>query len=257
MNKNKYNLKTDRLKQIADFVGRDISIADIGTDHGYLPIYLVENNLANYAILADVNIGPLKIAWKNLAAINDLDEILSLNTRLGNYEFRLGDGLEPINNNEVDVITIAGMGGELMVDILDRDVTKSNSFSKYIFQPRTNSAILRKWLYDNDWSPILESIAEEKGRLCEIIVATPNTKSLSGDDVNKNATKYLGEDNMEFEVSSVLLRDAPPLLKDFIDGKIDTEQKILKGLLKSTDSNVMGKIADTEKRISILKEKLR
>ena len=246
MNRNNHYLKSDRLKQIADYVEKGVTFADVGTDHGYLPLHLVENNCVDCAILLDLNIGPLKIAWKNV--MQTLGEELPFvpNTKVGGYEFRLGNGLAPLQNAEVDVIAIAGMGGELIVEILSEDKSKSESFVKYIFQPRTNSAILRQWLYENDWSIVDESLAEENGKLCELIVASPTT----------NGSKYSPGSNpiIEFELPTLLIKAKPHLLKKFVEYKIAVEEKIFEGLKKSNNANAREKLIETEQRISVLKE---
>ena len=104
----KYLKLTDRLLKIASLVDKDKKIADIGTDHGYIPVYLLNKNIINYAILGDINKGPLENAKKEVVRNNLLDKV----------DLRLGSGIEVLKPNEVDQIIIAGMGGVLINDIL-------------------------------------------------------------------------------------------------------------------------------------------
>ena len=116
---------TDRLLKIASLVGENKKIADIGTDHGYIPVYLLNNNKINYAILADVNKGPLENARKEVK-----------NNKLENkVDLRLGSGLEVLKINEVDEIIIAGMGGILISELLNVKKDVSQSVEKLILQP--------------------------------------------------------------------------------------------------------------------------
>ena len=157
-----------RLAAMASFVSAGESVADIGADHGYLPIYLVREGISPFAILTDVQEGPLEKTR------------ISVEKALGSrgVSLRLGDGLSVLDEAEVDVVVIAGMGGETIISILEADPEKTKSFMKYILQPRTKVNELQKWLIKESWNIIFETKAEEKGRLCDIIVCTPHFHSV-------------------------------------------------------------------------------
>ena len=95
---------TDRLLKIANLVTKGKKIADIGTDHGYIPVYLLNKGYIDFAILADVNKGPLENAKSEVIHNNLTDKV----------DLRLGSGIEVLNENEVDEVIIAGMGGILI-----------------------------------------------------------------------------------------------------------------------------------------------
>ena len=99
---------TDRLLKIASLVDNGKRIADIGTDHGYIPVYLLNQNKIQYAILGDVNKGPLENARKEVTRNKLQDKV----------DLRLGSGIEVLKENEVDEIIIAGMGGMLINNLL-------------------------------------------------------------------------------------------------------------------------------------------
>ncbi len=101
---------SNRLLEVANFVPKDSIVADIGTDHGYIPVFLVENNISNKVIATD-------ISEKSLD--KTVNYIKELNLR-NNIEPRLGDGLETIKPCEVDTIIMAGMGGILIIEILEK-----------------------------------------------------------------------------------------------------------------------------------------
>ena len=158
-----------RLMAMASYVEAGESVADIGADHAYLPLWLVREGVAPFAILTDVQPGPLEKTRisvdKALAA-----GLLRLDCRV---DLRLGDGLSPLAGAEVDVVVIAGLGGETICSILMADPAKSNSFLKYILQPRTKTDFLLGWLAGAGWSTLAQTTAEENGRKCDIIVCTP------------------------------------------------------------------------------------
>ena len=155
-----------RLAAMAGFVDMGESLADIGADHGYLPIYLVRKGTSPFAILTDVQPGPLEKTRDSAARAG----IEKQDPRI---EFRLGDGLSALQDSEVDVVVIAGMGGETIKSILENSPGKAQSFRKYILQPRTKSQALKAWLADAGWVIQNETSAEERGRVCDIIIVVP------------------------------------------------------------------------------------
>ena len=127
---------TDRLQSIADMVDKGATIVDVGTDHGYIPAYLVKNNIVKRAIACDINEGPLNSCKSFVRSLGLEDRI----------DCVLSDGLKNIDG-EYDTVIIAGMGGELISNILDNaDRIKT---CKLIINPMTHPELARKWLYQN------------------------------------------------------------------------------------------------------------
>ena len=154
-----------RIYAICDAVSMGETVADIGTDHGYVPMLLMKNNISPYAIMADISEGSLA---KAIETFNQAD------IPADDSQFRLGDGLECIRAGEVDDIIIAGLGGYTIIDILKYDIEKSKSFSKLILQPRKYSGNLRFFLYTHGWDIVREQLAPEGKFVCEIITAVPS-----------------------------------------------------------------------------------
>ncbi len=126
-----------RLKAAADLVSKNCRLADIGCDHGYVPVYLVKNAHISHALACDINIGPLS-SCRKLVEQEELSDFI---------ECRLSDGLQNIIADEADDILIAGMGGELIADILSKcDFVKDKHL---VLNPMTHPEIARKWLFDN------------------------------------------------------------------------------------------------------------
>lgn len=151
---------SERLQAIADLIEYEETMADIGTDHGFLPVYLIKTGKCPYAIATDISSKSLKKA-ENLIDAEDV---------LKDCSARVGDGLDPIEKGEVDNVVIAGMGGILMTEILSADISKSRSFKKFILQPRSKLYYLRKWIRDNGFTIKKEIIAKEGDRFCEILL---------------------------------------------------------------------------------------
>ena len=164
-----------RFEAIAGFVRVGESVADIGTDHALLPIYLVRQGLTPFAILTDVSPGPLAKAQAGVEKAMRMGEAApSSSASCDPFDLRLGDGLDVLKESEVDTVIIAGVGGETIISILESDRGKAESFPKYILQPRTKTVLLEKWLSGSGWKVLEKTTAVERGRFCDIIVCAPN-----------------------------------------------------------------------------------
>ncbi len=150
-----------RLMAIANLVRKDRVFADIGTDHAYLPVYLVENGIIQKSIAADLRVGPLENARLAVESYNFSDKI----------ELRISDGLDNFKENEVEEIAVAGMGGLLISSFIERTEWLKNSDIHLILQPMTHIEELRKTLFDNGFIIDNEVVAEDGDKLYIIISA--------------------------------------------------------------------------------------
>lgn len=221
-----------RLKRIAEHVDKCESVADIGTDHGYIPIYLVKEGICKKAIASDINKGPIEKAKVNVAFEGVSNKVKCL----------LGPGLNSLKVGEVNGVILAGMGGNLTRDILLADMDKVKKYDFIILQPAQNPEVLREFLYKNDYEIIDEDLIKDEGRFYELFKVK----------YNENSEKLVFEDELEYEVSPLLREKNHPLFKEFIEEKINRCETILSFIKEDTEAAKKRK-SDLEEKINKLK----
>lgn len=149
-----------RLEKIASLVPKGARFADIGTDHGYMPIYVLENDNHAYGILCDINEAPLAVAKKH---------IMAKGFSKARYELRLGNGLEACLDLEIDTVTISGMGAGLMLEILTSQEEKLESISNLILSPNLAPWLLREGLGNYGFNLESEALVYENGLYYEVL----------------------------------------------------------------------------------------
>lgn len=142
------------------------------------------------------------------------------------FDFRNGNGLRVIKKGEVDVIVIAGMGGNLICDILGRDLGKAKSCKKLILQPRTAQGRLRAWLVRKGFDIVNEQLVREGRFICEIITAVPG-------EPRESIKLNLEPESIKWEMPYWVANLKNPLVNEFISYKIDRENRILKSMENS------------------------
>ena len=163
-----------RLELVASFVPQGTILLDVGSDHAYLPIELVERGQIESAIAGEVVEGPYQSAVKNVEA-HGLKEKIQVRLANGLAAFEEGD--------QVSVITIAGMGGRLISRILEEGLDKLANVERLVLQPNNREDDLRIWLQENGFQIVAESILEEAGKFYEILVVEVGQMKLSASDV--------------------------------------------------------------------------
>ena len=212
---------TDRLQKIADEINIGETMADIGTDHGFLPLYLWENGISPSVIMCDVSEPSLAKAKAAAGAYQFGHEL----------DFRVGDGLTVLSAGEVDTVVIAGMGGLLIRDILSRDLEKTCSFSKFILQPRNNVGILRYWLNMNNFDIAKNQLVREGKFICDIITVIPPKSAEIAVLGPSEALPH--ERDACWELPEDLFATQGPLAAEFAAVKLAIEQKVMDGMQRS------------------------
>lgn len=225
-----------RLERVGELVPQNAILADIGSDHAYLPANLILNKKIQTAIAGEVVEGPFQSA-KHLVAELNLAKQISV---------RKGDGLEVIQSSDkVTAISICGMGGALIRDILNRgDLQKKLSGEEVLLlQANIGEQTLRTWLVDHNYIIENESIVYENEKTYEIIVAIKSDKKIE-----------LTEAEIMF--GPILLKDRNSIFKAKWKNELNQIKNILEQLEKST-KDVSKKIAETNKKIEMVEEVLK
>lgn len=202
---------TPRLRKIASLVPMGSRVADIGTDHAYIPAYLAAEKIAVHAIASDINIGPIESAKKTIEKYGVGDIV----------ETRLGSGLEPILPGDADVIIIAGMGGELISAILNKSQEVAKSAKLLILQPMTAVFELREHLSNGKFDFKGEYLVREGEKIYNIIAVRP------GSECRYSLKElYLGKK---------LEETAADLYSAYYKRTVEKLEKAARGLKKSSD----------------------
>lgn len=223
----------NRLQAVADFVPLDSSVADIGTDHGYLALHLYEKNSDRKIIAADLNAGPCEAARKTFAEAGVEDVAV-----------RQGNGLEALSAGEVGCVCIAGMGGKLIADILANCPDVFAELKCAVLQPQNAASELRKWLLAHNWELADETLAKVDGRIYQIIKAQP-----SDGDFKEYTEK-------EMLAGPILLEKGHELLSEHVQGIIEGLSKVVSGLQKASELKLEQavKLQKTQEMIEELKQ---
>lgn len=221
-----------RLNKIADKVTQNGIIADIGTDHAYIPIFLYKNRKIKSAIACDISKGSLQKAKDNISKYNLQDFI----------QTRLGNGLEKITKQDmVDTIIIAGMGGMLMIDILEKGKNIVEQAKELILQPQKDIDKVRQYLHKANLKIIDDEMLKDDGKYYTII------KAIKG----KEETPYKRE---EYIFGKFEIEGKSEILKEYITEQLYKMEIVLKNI---KETNAQNRILEIENEIKSYKEVLK
>ena len=214
-----------RLTAAAHMVTKGSRLADVGCDHGYIPIALVTEGHVPYAVAMDVNQGPLERARQNIEQFAAAQYI----------ETRLSDGVAALRPGEVDSIIIAGMGGNLMMRILEdgRDVLKETK--EMILQPQSEIAGVRRYLQEHGYQILDEEMVLEDGKYYMMM------KVIHGH------MEY--EKEIFFEYGKILLEKQHPVLREFLYKKLGTAEKICEKIAANRGEGSCERIKEIKKEM--------
>lgn len=209
-----------RLRALAGLVSSGHVLADVGCDHGHIPIYLVQNGLILRAIAMDISEGPLKRAEENIRAYGLLQYI----------ELRQSDGLKGLRANEADTILISGMGGPLMERILSEGCEVIQNDTELILQPQSELAHFREFLSEHSYEIIDEDMVKEDGKFYPMM------------KVKKGESHYT---KLEHRYGPLLLRRRHPVLLEYLH----YEQKKQKEIGQALDAQQSGRALERKQQL--------
>ena len=212
--KNVISMMSPRMMMIAESIEPCIRVFDTGSDHAFIPIFLIWNKICKLAVASDVRIGPVNVAKKNISKFNMEDNIST----------SLCDGIE--NARDFDCIIVAGMGGQLICDILDREQDIAKSAEQLVLQPMNAPEKLRKYLWDNGFSIHSENLCSEKNKVYNVICARYTGKSTEYTETELHAPKCLVKER--HILLSEYLKPKIKRLTDMVNGGNDPELRISK-----------------------------
>lgn len=202
-----------RLQKLAEYIGTQDVVIDVGTDHAYLPIYLLKRGKCKSVIASDMRDGPVESAKRNVEKYGLKDKI----------DIRKGYGLDVLTKNEADVAVIAGMGGGTVQQILDSaDKKVLTGLKRLILQPMNDEKILRQWLIINGWCLIDEDLILEGDQIYTVIVVDQGEERLY--------------DELTLEIGPRLIEKNHPLLALLISNLKEKYLAIAKGLKLSKNT---------------------
>ena len=195
-----------RLLCMAEKINKGEIVADVGTDHGYIPVWLISRGICQRVIASDIKAGPLQTAVRTAKNAGMEDKI----------DFRLCAGLDGYTSDEFDTAIIAGMGGETIISILQAAPWAKSK--KLIIQPQSKLPELRRWLFENDYKIFNAELVYDTGRIYLVWVVGEG---------KEDCDKF--SDVLDYQ----LIENHDPLLRSYIEGLIKRELKILNGMEKS------------------------
>ncbi len=236
-----------RMQAVADFVTRGNRVCDVGCDHGYVSIYLVQEKLTPQVLAMDVNRGPLLRAKEHVQQYQMEDYI----------ELRLSDGLDAYQIGEADTLICAGMGGRLLFSILSKEPEKTADFKELILQPQSEIGHFRKSLREKGYLILAENMILEDGKFYPMMKVRPPQKEAVLKVATPDSKDGLQE-QLEDNFGPFLLKEKHPVLLLFLEQEIEGKKAILSGLSdKAENDKIRQRKKELEEEINLLCEAVR
>lgn len=201
---------SERLRAVAGMVTRGNRVCDVGCDHGFVPIWLVQGGISPRVLAMDLREGPLRAAREHV-------ETYGLR---GQIETRRSNGLHNYNIGEAETLICAGMGGGLMQRILGEQREKTDSFRELILQPQSEIEGFRRFLREGGYGIVDEEMLAEDGKFYQVIRAVPGRKGDGG----------IAKDALADRYGPLLLRKKTPVFLSFLEREAAQYEEILENL---------------------------
>lgn len=224
-----------RLQAVADYVTPGNRVADVGCDHAYTAIYLAENEISPSVIAMDVNQGPINRANENIKKYGYSDIIAT----------RRSNGLEKLEEQEADTILIAGMGGNLMIQILTAKKEVLQAARELVLQPQSEIHKVRYMLQEEGFLIVEENMVKEDEKYYFIMKAIKNS-------LNKDAEKYVLVEKEHFYYGKLLLQQKNRILKEFMLWDYSLCEGIMQALNAEQTENSQARKQEIKDRMDLL-----
>ncbi len=201
-----------RMEALSALVPSGCQLADVGCDHGYLPIFLCQTGRINKALAMDIRKGPLARAEENIKKAGLTAQIKT----------RLSDGLKELRSGEANAVLLAGMGGHLIVGILSQS-SLLEEIQALILQPQSDVALVRRWLRENNYCIVEEDMVLEDGKYYPMLRAERRQTPPSSSETEQ----------LQDAFGPLLLRNKHPVLLDWIEKELAKTDRLLEQLSKA------------------------
>lgn len=231
-----------RMYMVVNMVTKGKRVADIGCDHAFVSIYLVQNNIAPYVIAMDVRKGPLAIAQKNIKTYHTEKKI----------DLRLSDGFESLLPDETDTAVIAGMGGPLIIRLLEQGCGIIHNGYELILQPQSEIAEVRKYLRRNSYAITREEMLWEDGNYYTALKAVKCKNFIRGDgnSIQGGAAPFLLQEVYDL-YGEYLIREKSAVLKEYLLQESEKLSGIYHTLCRADSEKSRERLTEVEKEMKM------
>lgn len=219
-----------RLSAVANLAKEARRLADIGTDHGYIPIYLALHGSLKTALAMDINKGPLLRAQENIEKYGLTDRI----------QTRLSDGAEKLLWGEADTVVIAGMGGALTMKILGESREVLQSVETFILQPQSEIHLVRRYLHENGFRICAEDMVKDEGKYYPMMRACHGSQDAWSEQ--------------EYRFGKYLIEEKNACLKEFLEKEEASCKKIIGELEEKEGASVQQALAKWRQELTMIKK---
>lgn len=226
-----------RMQALADMVTCGNRVCDVGCDHGFLSIYLVQKNISPRVIAMDVGTGPLSRCREHVEMCG-LEDYITM---------RLSDGLECLEQGEADTVICAGMGGRLMQKILTQGQEKAVCMKELILQPQSELKEFRRFLKVNGYVIVQENMIEEEGKFYPMMKVLPKdtAETVPGPEEEKDSSVF-------DRYGPLLLKERNPVLYRFLQQREQQLREIYKKLSEQSKTSARERKKEMEEELSDL-----
>lgn len=236
-----------RLETVASFVEKGSRVADVGTDHGYIPIILTERHQASGAIAMDIGKSPLERAKEHIRERGLEDKI----------ETRLCDGVKGLAPGEADTVIIAGMGGELVIHIMEDGNRLWDCVKHWILSPQSELHKVRRFLEGRGFAIVKEDMVEEDGKYYTVMDAVRKGGGSAGGGERETEPKEAELQEAKYLFGPRLIEERHPVLLEFLKKEEHVLAEITENLEKERGLRALDRKRELEQKLSWIRRAIK
>lgn len=237
---------SNRLKAVASLVEAGSRVVDIGTDHAYIPIYLIQKNQAVSVIAVDCREGPLLRAAEHVKSWG-LEEKIRL---------RLSDGFQKLSASEADTAVLSGMGGGLIIRILKAYPEVTLRLKSCILQPQSEIAKVRTFLLEEGFLFLQEDMVKEDGKYYPMMKVAPPKNENQEEGINDTDRKKPDWSEAELQYGKLLLEMRHPVLKEYLEKEFGIRKRILEQIRGQSGERIAERRKELNREIESIRKGL-